>query len=358
MPIVSSIYSPKTLLESLKLSDKQAEFILESRKIAKTILAGKDSRKVIVIGPCSIHNYESAIEYGLRLKALSDVVQDSLFLVMRVYVEKPRTTTGWKGFLYDPYLNGSDDLLQGIRLSRRLLLELAEIGIPTATEFVNPIAASYLRDLITWGFIGARTSSSQIHRELASALTMPIGFKNTTEGNLQLAINGAITSRVSHSFLGTDDEGKISVLHSQGNPNTHIVLRGSDTASNFDSQSIEYAVRLQNSSGLRSPILIDSSHGNSKKDHLIQEEIFQNIVLQMCSENPYILGIMAESFLEAGNQSLELASPIDPEISITDPCMSWLTSERLIHWCHAKLMNHLDPHCMLPDIDCSALPVQ
>lgn len=350
------MYSPKALLKHLTPNEQQFRIILQSRQEAKMILRGEDPRKVIVIGPCSIHNYENAIDYGVRLKAVQESVKDTLLLIMRVYVEKPRTTTGWKGFLYDPHLNGTDDILEGARLSRKLLLELAEIGIPTATEFVNPIASSYLKDLITWGFIGARTSSSQIHRELVSSLDMPVGFKNTTEGNLQLAIDGAITARNPHTFLGIDEDGKIAALLGSGNPDTHIVLRGSDTALNFDCQSIESAIRLQKRSGLHAPLMVDCAHGNSKKNHLIQEKVFRNVVQQICEKNPYILGIMAESYLEGGSQ----AGTIDPKTSITDPCMSWETTEHLIRWCNAQLQLHsnLDPHDVLPSVHCSPLGVQ
>jgi len=332
------IYPPSSLIEQLPLSPKQVEFISQAQNTCKNIHSQKDQRLAIILGPCSIHNYESAIEYAHKLKNLSKLVEDSLYLIMRVYVEKPRTTLGWKGLLYDPYLDGSCDISQGIALSRRLLLDLADMNIPTATEFVNPITANYLRDLISWGFIGARTSSSQIHRELVSSLNIPIGFKNNTEGNLQLAIDGALAANAKQSFLGTDNQGQISQIQSNGNPFTHIVLRGSDKGTNFDAKSIEYTAMLQNTCDLHSKIIIDCAHGNSSKNPTIQEKVFQTVVQLIKNGNPHILGLMLESFLKRGNQTFHLGGDtVAKDISITDPCIDWETTKSLILWSHKQI---------------------
>jgi len=337
MSLKTQIYSPRILLDLLTPTDEQLQFVARSKIIAKRIFLKKENRFPLIVGPCSIHNYSSAIAYAKKLKNLSDKVSGTLFLIMRAHVEKPRTTLGWKGLLYDPYLNGSNDISCGIRLSRKLFLDFAEIGIPIATEFLNPLVASYLQDLVSWGFIGARTSSCQNHRELASSLHMPIGFKNDTEGNLQLAINGAISSRVSHTFLGNDQAGRSSVIRSNGNPYTHIVLRGSDHATNYDSQNVQRAASLQSSCGLHSPILIDCTHGNSKKNLFMQKEVFLDVQDQLLEENPHILGLMLESFLIGGNQPFELGDTPSPDISITDPCLDWKTTENLILNLHSAL---------------------
>ena len=332
--------SPHALLEKFPLSEKNREFIGNSRKTAKSLLQGNTEKLVILVGPCSIHNIESALTYGARLKRLSDYVQDSLFLVMRVYVEKPRTTVGWKGFLYDPFLNGSGNLMEGLALTRSLFLELTKIGLPIATEFVNPLVAPFFQDLITWGFIGARTAASQTHRELASNLSFPVGFKNTIEGNLSLPINSMIASKTSHTFFHIDSQGTLNAITSPGNPSCHLVLRGSDLETNYDAESIQYAYELQKSLGLSQHIMVDCAHGNSNKDPVRQKEVFLKVLNQFHSHQTPLLGIMLESFLESGNQPLELGSPPSPNISITDPCLSWSETESLILTAHEALQSY------------------
>ena len=242
------MYSPKALFLQQPLFEREAKLIKRYRQITKRIFAGEIDRMPVIVGPCSIHSVESALEYAMRIKHLYKEVSETLFPIMRVYVEKPRTTIGWKGLLYDPYLNGTNDIASGIRMVRSLLTQLARLGVPTATEFVNPITAIYFKDLITWGFIGARTSSSQIHREFASSLNFPIGFKNDLSGNLNIAINGIIGSRSSHTFLSLGVDGLATIVRSNGNPFSHLVLRGTDSHTNYDQQSIEHALFMQKKS--------------------------------------------------------------------------------------------------------------
>lgn len=331
------IYSPKILAEQLFCPEELTATIGSFRESARQVFLRSDFRIPIIVGPCSIHNIESALKYAHLLKNLSDQVSDKFFIVMRVYVEKPRTITGWKGLLYDPYLNGSDDINQGIRLSRQLMLKIAEIGLPIATEFLNPLVAYYYHDLVSWGFIGARTSASQVHRELASLLPIPIGFKNLTDGNVTIPINSIIASRTSHSFLGLDEEGKSSILQSTGNPYSHLVLRGSDSESNYDKESILSSIRQQNNSGLHSPIIIDCSHGNSKKDPNTQKIVFREVINHLRQDVPDILGIMIESNIAHGSQSFELGLPTNDDQSITDACLSFEETEKLILWAYSIL---------------------
>ncbi len=329
--------SPISLIERFPIKEHEINFLEHSRKIAKQIVTGKTSKLALIVGPCSIHNIESALEYADRLKLLSDYVQETLFLVMRVYVEKPRTTIGWKGFLYDPFLNGTDDLSEGITLVRELFLNLAKLKVPTATEFVNPLSALFFQDLVTWGFIGARTAASQIHRELASSFPFPIGFKNTLEGNLSLPINSIIATKTSHTFLGINEKGSLSAISSAGNPFCHLVLRGSDLESNYDRESISYARELQKASGIHHPIMVDCAHGNSSKNRIRQKAVFKEVVSQFCKHATPLLGIMLESFLDAGNQPFEMGSTISPTLSITDPCLGWSETEELILSFHESL---------------------
>jgi 3-deoxy-7-phosphoheptulonate synthase len=338
MFIHSELTSPSSLQQMLPLQETEKQFLKNSRMLAKQIVSGKTEKLALIVGPCSIHNIESAFAYADRLKKLSNYVSETIFLVMRIYVEKPRTTIGWKGFLYDPYLNGTNDLPKGLTLVRNLLLEIAKIGLPTATEFVNPLSASYFQDLITWGFIGARTTTSQIHRELASSLSFPIGFKNTLEGNLSLPINSIISAKTSHTFLGCNENGVLSSLSSTGNPFCHLVLRGSEIETNYDKESIFYALELQKASGIYHPIMVDCSHGNSNKNHIMQKHTFKKVIQEHIYESTPLLGIMLESFLDGGSQPFEMGAELSPTISITDPCISWADTKELILSCHELLL--------------------
>ena len=324
-----SLICPLTLKNQLSQSTDNESFIKKSRSIASDILLGNDPRIVCIVGPCSIHDVKSARDYAERLKYLSHEVKDSLFLVMRVYCEKPRTKGNWKGLLYDPDLDGSNDIAKGLFLTRRLLLDLTTLEVPCAAEFLDPLAVSYFDDLITWGFIGARTASSQTHRQLASSFAFPIGFKNNVYGEIDSAINGILTARQPHVYLGIDESGSIAVQQSEGNPWTHLVLRGSESKTNYDPVSIATALETLNKNHLEPRLMIDCSHGNSGKDHRRQRPIFDSILHQIKTGDE-IFGLMLESHLLAGKQP-----QLDPQelaygCSITDPCIGWEETEELL----------------------------
>ena len=322
---------PKDIKALYPLSASGRLFIEESRQHIKNILKGKDKRIAIVTGPCSIHHYDAAILYAEKLKKLSDYVKDSCLLIMRVYLEKPRSISGWKGFLYDPDLDESHAIDKGISLSRQLLLKLIDLGIPAATEFLSPIATAYIDDLISWGFIGERTASSQIHRELASHLSLPIGFKNTVDGTVEQAIHGIHAARIPHVFLHMNEEGKVAIVESEGNPYTHLVLRGGKESGNYDPVSIAQALESLKSAGLSSRILIDCSHGNSQKSPQKQKSVFLSVLNQIRKGNSDIMGMMLESHLFQGHQVLsENPSSLAVGVSITDPCIGWSETEELV----------------------------
>lgn len=322
--------SPFLLQKQLPLRAKQEETLASMRSTVKNILLGADPRIPIVLGPCSIHSVEGALLYAEKLAKLQEEVKESFYLVMRVYVEKARTTLGWKGLLYDPFLDGTNAIESGLFLSRKLLLSLLDLGVPTAMEFVNPLTASYLKDLITWGFIGARTSSSQCHREIASSLAFPVGFKNSIDGNVETAIQGIIASREAQNFLGIDKDGQIASLTSLGNPYSHLVLRGSTTTPNYDRKSVQKAINLQNEMGIHSRVLIDCAHGNSQKNPLQQKAVFKDVMEQIEEGESSILGFMLESFLEHGKQLFTLGDETSPSLSITDPCLNFEETRLLL----------------------------
>lgn len=322
-----SFPSPDALKKRYPLAPSHRSFIDQSRQMVRSILQGTDPKVAIVTGPCSIHDITSALEYGHRLKELSLEVAASCFLVMRCYVEKPRTSTGWKGFVYDPFLDGSHALIEGLKLTRQLFLELTSLNLPIAMEFLDPFTAPYLEDLVSWGFIGARTSASQPHRQLASLLPLPIGFKNSVDGNIDLAIHGVIAARSPHSFLHLNSEGYIDRVQSPGNQETHIVLRGSESGGNFDPASIEAASKKLISFGIEDRFLIDCSHGNSNRCYEQQKDVFLSLLQQMPHRS--LMGVMLESHLKCGQQTLTKA-PLDYGVSITDPCIDWETTASLI----------------------------
>lgn len=327
---VKRLPSPQQIHELLPTSDLILERIAEHKRTLEKILKGQDHRIALCIGPCSIHSFESALEYALRIKSLIEKVKDSYFIVLRAYIEKPRTTTGWKGFLYDPFLDGSDQIDKGLFLSRNLFIEMAKLDIPIATEFLDPFAVPYIQELITWGFIGARTCTSSIHRQMASALNMPVGFKNSTDGNIDHAIQGILSAKAAHSFISLGHDGFPSQIRSQGNCCSHLVLRGGSKGPNFDKNSIEDAKNKLKLSQIDTNILIDCSHGNSNKEHRKQIEIFHNVLNQRLCGNTHIIGMMLESFLKEGQQPISCSSYIDPYISITDPCLGWDATEDLL----------------------------
>lgn len=332
-----SLSSPSEVKKLYPLSQKAQSFITDMRRQSQHILTGKDERKAIIVGPCSVHDKLATLEYAKRFKKLSAEVKETCFLVMRVYFEKSRTSTGWKGLLYDPHLDGTHDICTGLLWTRELLLILADLQVPVATEFVDPLAACYFEDLITWGFIGARTSASQPHRQFASSLSIPIGFKNSTDGNLDHAIHGVATSSISHVFLSVDEEGQLCMKQSRGNPHTHIVLRGAHNFTNYDASSVTHAMDKLEKLHLSARIMIDCSHGNCQKQSEKQKDVFLNIIQQIEQGNDAICGIMLESHIEKGYQSLGDPSSLKYAVSITDPCIDWKTTESLILAAHHSL---------------------
>lgn len=334
---ITPLPSPCEIKKLLPVPDRTAMFIENARKAASGIVIGKDPRKALIIGPCSIHERTSAFEYAKRLRELSQKVEHTCFLVMRVYVEKPRTSKGWKGLLYDPHLNGSHDIQTGLLWTRELLLSLSEMQIPCATEFVDPLAGLYFDDLVSWGFIGARTSASQPHRQFASSLNMPIGFKNSTDGSLESAIHGVQSAREPHACIHIDPHGKLCAIHTKGNPYSHIVLRGANEFTNYDPTSVQEALEKLNKAGLPERLLIDCSHGNCQKKWDKQQDAFLAVLEQIERGNDKILGLMLESHIESGSQRLEDPSLLKYAVSITDPCLDWKATEDLVYSANSAL---------------------
>lgn len=322
--------SPEELVRELPLSEKSVRTVIESRDIIKDILAKKDRRLLVVTGPCSIHDEEAALEYAERLNSLRKEVEEKVFLVMRVYFEKPRTNIGWKGMINDPWLDGSCDIMSGLRKARELLLKITGMGLATATEMLDPITPQYIADLICWSAIGARTIESQTHREMVSGLSMPVGLKNGTDGDLMVAINGIVASGSPQQFIGIDSKGRTSIVKTRGNPWTHLVLRGGNRP-NYDSVSIHEAIGLLRKNGLKETLMVDCSHANSNRDYRMQPVVWQDVINQRMDGNGAITGLMIESNLFEGSQVIT-GPPSDLKygVSITDACISWETTERMI----------------------------
>ncbi|BBO84279.1 phospho-2-dehydro-3-deoxyheptonate aldolase [Desulfosarcina ovata subsp. sediminis] len=331
------LISPSQLKDRIPLSQASHETVVAGRRAIADILEGKDPRLLVVTGPCSIHDEKAALDYAARLKALGDRVNDTMLLVMRTYFEKPRTTVGWKGLINDPWLNGSYDIGTGLERARRLLVQITEMGVPTATEMLDSIVPQYIAGLVCWAAIGARTTESQTHREMASGLSMPVGFKNCTDGSLSTAINAMIAARSSQSFLGIDPDGQACIVKTTGNPHAHIVLRGG-TRPNYDTVSINEAVSMLSAKNLTRSILVDCSHDNSRKNHELQASVWQDVINQRIDGNKSIIGLMLESNLNAGNQKNtgDLAA-MAYGVSITDACIDWETTEQLIISAHEQL---------------------
>ena len=322
--------SPKALKDKLPVDEKIAETVIRGRREVENILTGKDSRMLVIVGPCSIHDTDAALEYAGKLSALRTELQDDLCIIMRVYFEKPRTTVGWKGFINDPHLDDTYDIVHGLFYARKLLLDINAIGLPAATEFLDPITPQYVADVVSWAAIGARTIESQTHRQMASGLSMPVGFKNSTDGRLNVAIDAIRSAMHPHSFLGIDQEGQSSVITTKGNPFGHLVLRGGDKP-NYDEESIALAESWITKGGLEQSILVDCSHANSGKKHEQQLKVWENILRQKTDGNKSIAGVMIESNICGGNQPF----PEDPDklrygVSITDECISWEETERML----------------------------
>ena len=332
------LISPVGLVEELPLTADVEAVVLEGRRQIQAVLRGDDPRFMVIMGPCSIHDEAAGIEYAERLKELQEELSDRILFVMRVYFEKPRTTVGWKGMIYDPYLNDSFDIGEGLRRARRILLKVGEMGIYTATEFLDPIVPQYLAGLVSWAAIGARTTESQTHRQMASGLSMPVGFKNGTDGDAQIAVDAMISAQSAHAFLGIDHFGQTCIVHTNGNPYGHLVLRGGRAGPNFGADAISAAQAQLNKAGVLSQVLVDCSHGNSNKDHTLQNIALNSIIEQRAAGNADIIGCMLESNLNPGSQSLNGSiEDLKYGVSITDACIGWDETEALLRDAHAKL---------------------
>jgi 3-deoxy-7-phosphoheptulonate synthase len=334
----SRLITPEEFKRALPVSEPAADSVIRGRETIKNILDRKDKRLFVVTGPCSIHDPGAAIEYGNRLKQLADRVKDTLYLVMRVYFEKPRSTVGWKGLINDPHMNGSFEIEEGLHIGRRLLLDLAELGLPLATEALDPISPQYMQDLISWSAIGARTTESQTHREMSSGLSCAVGFKNGTDGGLAVAVNALKSVSYPHNFLGIDSKGQVSTVSTAGNKYGHIVLRGGNGKPNYDSVNITRCEQELKKAGVCPYIMVDCSHENSQKDPALQPLVAENIVNQILEGNQSIIGLMIESNINFGNQPI----PDDPAdlkygVSVTDGCIDWATTESCIMGMHEKL---------------------
>jgi 3-deoxy-7-phosphoheptulonate synthase len=316
------IPSPDTVRGELPLTGRRAEVVQRDRDEIADILAGRDDRLLVIVGPCSVHDPVAAIDYARRLAPIAAEHADRLKIVMRVYFEKPRTTVGWKGLINDPGMDGSFDVERGLRVARALLLDLIDLGLPVGCEFLEPTSPQYIADAVAWGAIGARTTESQVHRQLASGLSMPIGFKNGTDGNVQVAVDGVNAAAAQHVFFGVDDLGRGAIVETAGNADCHIILRGGTAGPNFDAASVDRALASLTKAGLPELVMIDCSHANSGKDHIRQAEVATEIAAMIASGRRGISGVMLESFLVAGAQSPD-ARPLTYGQSVTDKCMDW-----------------------------------
>ena len=331
------LLTPNEVKEKLPLNKTAEHTILKFRQEIEHILDFQDRRKFIVVGPCSIHDPQAAIEYGQKLHALAEKVQDKLLLIMRVYFEKPRTTVGWKGLINDPEMDDSFNVEKGILIARNLLLKLTELGLPTATEALDPIIPQYISELISWSAIGARTTESQTHREMASGLSMPVGFKNGTDGNIQVAVNALKSAKTPHNFLGINQKGQVSVFQTRGNAHGHVILRGGNQP-NFEAENIKLVEEQLKTANLSPRIVVDCSHGNTNKDYRLQSMVFENIIQQIVDGNSSIVGMMLESNLYAGSQAITgNREDLKYGVSVTDKCINWEETERIILAAHAKL---------------------
>lgn len=335
---ITPVIAPADLRQVFPLSAEASEVVSISRTQIKNILRGLDPRLMVVVGPCSIHDPNAAMEYAARLASLSAELSDQLFMVMRVYFEKPRTTVGWKGLINDPDMNGTHLISKGLGIARGLLCKVTELKLPIATETLDPITPEYMADLISWGAIGARTTESQTHREIASGLSFPVGFKNGTDGNLQIAIDAMKSALHSHSFLGINREGKTAIIQTAGNPDVHIVLRGGNKKTNYMPEDIQKTEDMLKKADLFPTIMVDCSHGNSNKDHERQPLVLQEIMNQITAGNRSISGVMIESNLEAGSQSIPGdLSQLKYGVSITDKCIDWKTTEQMLRNTHKQM---------------------
>ncbi len=320
---VVELVPPAVLLEELPLGEERAREVVRGREEVVAVLDGDDDRLLVVVGPCSVHDVAAALDYAQRLSEAARDLREDLLIAMRVYFEKPRTTTGWKGLINDPHLDGSADVNAGLRMARKLLLEVLDLGLPVGCEFLDPITPQYISDAVAWGAIGARTTESQIHRQLGSGLSMPIGFKNRTDGNVQVAVDAVRAAAAPHAFAGIDDRGAPAILHTTGNPDGHVILRGGRGAPNHEIEGVEDALAMLHAAGLPERVVVDASHDNSGKDPERQADAAGEIADQIADGSEAIVGVMLESFLVEGRQDLEGGAPLTYGQSITDACMDW-----------------------------------
>ena len=341
-----TLIAPADLRESVPVDDTVFEFVSTARHTINSILDRNDPRLFVVVGPCSIHDVDAAMVYAEKLKAIADELADSLYIVMRVYFEKPRTTTGWKGLINDPHLDDSFDIEAGLAMGRQLLRELLAMGLPTATEALDPITPQYLQDLICWSAIGARTTESQTHREMASGLSSAVGFKNGTDGGLEVAINALQSVAHPHRFLGINSDGAVSIFETKGNPYGHVVLRGGSAGPNYDSVHISRCEEALIGAGLAPNIMVDCSHANSSKDHNVQPLVARDVANQVVKGNKSIAGLMLESHLYAGRQNIpEDLAELAYGVSVTDACIDWETTESALHEMRDRIREAL-PKCI------------
>jgi 3-deoxy-7-phosphoheptulonate synthase len=325
---ISPLLSPALLRHELPVGDRVADTVTRARAEVVDILDGRDHRLLVVVGPCSIHDPDAALDYAHRLAAHAEQVSGELRIVMRAYFEKPRTTVGWKGLINDPGLDGTFDVNTGLRTARKLLLDVSALGLPVGCEFLDPITPQFLADIVTWGSIGARTAASQVHRQLCSGLSMPVGIKNATDGDVQVAVDGVRAAAASHVFMGINPDGLAALISTVGNPDSHVILRGGSAGPNHDAASVDAALKLLRRAGLPERVIIDASHGNSGKDHVRQAGVVREIAGRLAAGEAGVAGVMMESFLVAGRQ--DLGPAMTRGQSVTDACMDWDTTARLL----------------------------
>lgn len=329
---IKALPSPRAIKTTLPITDQAAALVLDTREAIRKILHGQDrERLLVIVGPCSIHDPEAAYEYAAKLKPVADAVRDRLLIVMRTYFEKPRTTVGWKGLINDPHLDGTCDIATGMELARTILLKINQSGMPCATELLDPISPQYIADLISWSAIGARTTESQTHRELASGVSMPVGFKNGTEGSLQVAVNAMTSARAPHHFVGINAEGQTAIIRTAGNPDRHIVLRGGGGKTNYEAEHVAKADAAVAGEGIARSIMIDCSHDNSSKDHTRQSPVAREVIRQFREGRQSIMGLMLESNLNPGKQSWKQGTALAHGVSITDACLGWGETAALLN---------------------------
>jgi len=329
---IKALPSPRAIKTKLPITEQAASVVVETREAIRKILHGQDrDRLLVIVGPCSIHDPEAAYEYAAKLKPVADALHDRFLIVMRTYFEKPRTTVGWKGLINDPHLDGTCDIARGVQLARTILLTINGKGVPCATELLDPVIPQYIADLLSWTAIGARTTESQTHREMASGLSMPVGFKNGTEGSLQVAINAMVASRTPHHFVGVNADGMTSIIKTTGNPDRHVVLRGGGGRTNYGVEDIARAEAALAGEGLARAVMVDCSHDNSGKNHQRQIEVARDVLKQFQEGRRSIMGLMLESHLEGGRQTWQPNKALTYGMSITDPCLAWNDTEALLY---------------------------